>query len=72
MKNLILLVFILFLTPYAYSQARLTIEECYERAEANYPLIRQRELIQKTKTFSIENASKGYLPQVSIGGQATY
>lgn len=72
MKSLTMLVFILLLTPFAYSQARLTIDECYERAETNYPLIRQRELIQKSKAFSIENASKGYLPQISISGQATY
>lgn len=72
MKSLTMFVFILLLTSYAYSQTSLTIDECYERAEINYPLIRQRELIQKSKNFSIENASKGYLPQISISGQATY
>src|SRR5690606_2112194 len=44
----------------------------YERAEANYPLIRQRELIGMTRDYTLENASKARLPQVGLYGQATY
>jgi hypothetical protein len=50
----------------------LTIEESYALARKNYPLIRQRELISKAKDYSIQNAEKGYWPQISISGQATY
>jgi outer membrane protein TolC len=50
----------------------LTIEQCYEKAKQNYPLIRQAELIKKSGEYSISNASKGYLPQISVNGQATY
>lgn len=50
----------------------LTIEESYMLARKNYPVIRQRELISKAKDYSIQNAEKGYLPQISILGQATY
>jgi outer membrane protein TolC len=50
----------------------LTLDECYAMAEQNYPLIQQRELIGKSKEYSITNASKGYLPQLAINGQATY
>jgi outer membrane protein TolC len=49
-----------------------TIEDCYRLARQNYPLIKQKELIVKSKEYSIENAMKGYLPQLSINGQATY
>jgi len=50
----------------------LTIEDCYTLAHQNYPLIKKKEFISKSKEYSIENASKGYLPQLSINGQATY
>ncbi|MEX1239721.1 MAG: TolC family protein [Cyclobacteriaceae bacterium] len=53
-------------------QDTITVEECYERAEANYPLVAQRSLIEKTRGYTVENALKGYLPQLTIGGQATY
>src|ERR1700732_4380285 len=50
----------------------LTLEQAWQLARNNYPLVRQRELIQKTRDYSIENAAKGYLPQLSFSGQATY
>jgi outer membrane protein TolC len=50
----------------------LTIEDCYTLAKQNYPLIKQRALIQKTSAYSVENAAKGYLPQLTLSGQATY
>lgn len=50
----------------------LTLEECYTLAEKNYPLVRQYELIEKSRDYSLSNASKGYLPQLTVMGQATY
>ncbi len=50
----------------------LTIEECYALAAQNYPLVKQRELITKSNEYTLQNLSKGYLPQLSIIGQATY
>jgi outer membrane protein TolC len=50
----------------------LTIGQCYHLARKNYPLIKQRDLITKTKDYSVSNASKGYLPAFSVNGQATY
>jgi outer membrane protein TolC len=50
----------------------LSIENCYRMARQNYPLTKQKALIVKSKEYSIENASKGYLPQFNINGQATY
>lgn len=62
----------LLLFPEAHGQGRLTLEDCYDRAEQNYPVIRHRDLIEKTKELSLENASRESLPQISFGGQATY
>jgi len=56
----------------AQSTSYLTLEECYQLAEQNYPLVKQRELISKTAGYTIENIQKGYLPQLNINGQATY
>lgn len=50
----------------------LTLDECYALAESNYPLVKQYELIEKSRDYSISNASKGYLPQFMVSGQATY
>jgi len=50
----------------------LTLERCLEMAEQNYPLIKQYELIEKTKEYGVANAQKGYLPQLNVAGQATY
>jgi len=52
--------------------AKLTIEEAYQLAKINYPLIKQQDLIKKTGMYTVENASKGYLPALSFNGQATY
>jgi outer membrane protein TolC len=50
----------------------LTLEKTYGLAEQNYPLIKQRDLVKQTAQLSIENLSKGYLPQISLSAQATY
>ncbi|QNL49601.1 TolC family protein [Olivibacter sp. SDN3] len=66
----------LLLLPVVFVQAQqeaiLTLEECYELAKSNYPLIKKRELINRSKGYSIENAAKAQLPQLNINGQATY
>ncbi|MEO5594973.1 MAG: TolC family protein [Chitinophagaceae bacterium] len=57
---------------FAQSSGTLTIAQCYELAKANYPLAREMALIEKTKEYTIDNISKGYLPQLNLYGQATY
>ncbi|MEX6688366.1 TolC family protein [Danxiaibacter flavus] len=50
----------------------ITIEECYTLARNNFPQIKKLDLISKSSNYSLENASKLYLPQVSVNGQASY
>ena len=50
----------------------LTIETCYSLAAENYPLVKQRELLAKSNEYTLQNLSKGYLPQLTVAGQATY
>src|SRR5690554_6094668 len=62
-----------WLMAISYTNAQaLNLERCYELAESNYPLVRQYALIEKTREHTIVNASKGYLPKLNIGGQASY
>ncbi|OCX54827.1 transporter [Mucilaginibacter sp. PPCGB 2223] len=57
---------------YGQSPTHLSIEDAYQRARLNYPLIKQNGLIDKTAAYTVANASKGYLPSLSFSGQATY
>jgi outer membrane protein TolC len=41
-------------------------------AAANFPLIRQKQLVLQTAQLNIENLQKGILPQINLSGQATY
>ena len=50
----------------------LTLDKAYELSEKNYPVTRQTGLIEQSTSLSIENLNKGYLPQFSLSGQATY
>ncbi len=72
-KILITLTFLLagYLTK-AQTTAPLNIDSCYAWAKKQYPLTRQRGLIEKTRDYTVSNAAKGYLPQFSINGQGTY
>lgn len=54
------------------AQSSLSIDSCYKLARENYPMIRQLGLVEKTRQYSVENASKAWLPQVNFAGQATY
>lgn len=52
--------------------AQLTLNECQQLARENYPLLQKYDLIKQTAAYSIENINKGYLPQLSLSGQASY
>jgi len=57
----------------AYLESQtIRLDSCYLLARQQYPQTKQRDLIEKSKEYTISNASKGFLPQVTISGQATY
>lgn len=67
------LLFVCLVLAGATAQAQqLTLTECYEKARQNFPLIKQKELLVSTREFTMANARTGFLPQVTIAGQATY
>ena len=71
MKRFITIIF-LGAALHLSAQQSLTIEQCYDLARQNYPLLKQHDLIQKTKEYTIQNAWRGYIPQINVNGQATY
>lgn len=49
-----------------------TLQDAESRARKGYPLIRQQGLLEKTATLTVGNLAKGYVPQLTVGGQASY
>ncbi len=73
MKSIsLILSFVLTLGVAAKATEVLNLDSCQALAAQNYPLIKQYELIEKSKEFNIKNANKAYLPQVSFTGIAGY
>ena len=75
MVTVLLHALLLILSTYIYMLKRMTLLQSkmsYQLARKNYPLIKQRDLIAKTKEYTVSNAAKGYLPVFSVNGQATY
>lgn len=67
--SLFLILYIVLCFPLS---AQLTLEECQREAQENYPLVRQYRLIEQAENFSLSNAAKGNLPQLSLSGKASY
>lgn len=72
MRKLLLIGIFVGINISVNSQAIITIDSCYSWAKQQYPLIKEKRLIEKTKEFNVSNAGKGYLPQVNFNGQGTY
>lgn len=64
--------FILMLLPILVQAQTVTLDECQQLAQENYPLIKQYDLIRQTTDYTVSNISKGWLPQISAMAQATY
>jgi len=71
-KLLVISCWLLTGSCFGQSSKTINLEQCWKLAKDQYPLIKQRDLIEKTKDYSIENAAKGYYPQVNFNGQGTY
>ena len=72
MKRVLTVIILLPLFVAGQNNSTLSLQQAYDLAEKNYPLIKQRELVKQTTDLTIENLSKGYLPQFSLSGQVTY
>ena len=50
----------------------VTLDDCRQWAKANYPTVRQYELVQKSEQYSLSNAARAWIPQVRLSAQATW
>lgn len=71
MKNLIALLFV-FLFSDVKAQETFTLESILEKVNSNYPLLKQKGLLEQNRNFSLAALNRAYLPQISISGQASY
>lgn len=64
--------FVLLITSGLLAQDHLSLTQCYELVEKNYPLVKQKELLQTQNNFDSEIITNKSLPQLSFDAQATY
>jgi outer membrane protein TolC len=69
MKRILLLFLLL---PFLCAAQPINLQQVCEAARLHYPMIRQQQLIRQTADLTVNNLGKGYLPQISINGQASY
>ncbi|MHC1706785.1 MAG: TolC family protein [Bacteroidales bacterium] len=71
MKYVIIFIFCL-LQGELMAQDSLNLASCHKKSIDNYPMIRQRDLLQKITAEKINGLKTAYLPQLSLNGQASY
>ena len=70
-KRLLLPLALLFAAaPSAVSQ-QVTLQQCIDAAEANYPLIRQYDIIGQTRDISLSDINRNWLPKIELYGQGS-
>lgn len=50
--------------------AQITLDECKTSARDNYPAVKQYQLIELSRDYTVDNASKAWLPKVSVAAGA--
>jgi outer membrane protein TolC len=69
-KSLMVMVLLCGYAVPSFSQ--VTLEECRQKAVANYPLAQRYGLIEQAQRYSLAEIAKSYLPRVSLSGKSTY
>ncbi len=71
MKNILKIAFLLVIS-FSHAQQTLSLENCYDLVNKNYPLAKQTQLLQQKSTFEIDALNKGKLPKIDLNAQGTY
>lgn len=71
MKKLSFLI-LLLISSLTSAQEILTLEECYDLAEGNYPLASQLSLLEEKTARELEVIHKDYLPNIGLNAKVTY
>lgn len=71
-KLYLLFLLLIFSFNLAFSQQKITLNECQDLAKENFPLSKQLNLIDQTTKATIEVLMGQYFPQFRLGAQASY
>jgi outer membrane protein TolC len=63
---------IMMINLVAFGQQNLTLNDCYQLVEKNYPLVKQHQLLENQHQIDTEIISNSKLPQINLDAQATY
>ena len=55
-----------------FSEKRISIEKCQQWAMENYPAIKQHDLLDKAREYTLSNISRVYRPEFSLSGVASW
>jgi outer membrane protein TolC len=55
-----------------FSQQQITLNECYQLLNTNYPLAKQSALFEKQNALDLEVINTGKMPKIDFSAQATY
>lgn len=72
MKQILTVILLMPLLVFGQNNPTLNLQKAYDLAQQNYPLVKQRDLVRQTTDITIDNLGKGFFPQFSLSGQATY
>ncbi|HXK81228.1 MAG TPA: TolC family protein [Bacteroidales bacterium] len=72
MIKIIFFLLVFFLSTFLNAQEVITIDYCIDRAEKNYPIIKNELLIQNKAEKNLKVLNSGYLPALDFVGQATW
>lgn len=67
MKRKAILVMLVSLPFFGFAQ-QLRLDDCRRMAHDNYPAIKQYDMVESMRDYTVSNAAKGWLPQVSVQG----
>ena len=60
------------LSAHGVSAGELTIDSCYRMARRYYPQLKRLQIIGRLEQYSVDNAARGYLPQLRLTAQGTW
>ncbi len=63
---------LLFLSISVFSQEQISLEECYQLLNTNFPLAKQSALLETQNAFDLETIKTLKLPEINFSAQTTY
>ena len=72
MRKFSLMVLFYCAVNYGFTQSKITLEQCLDLSETNHPNAANLPLIRQTADLQVRLLNSNYLPQTSLGGQATW